>query len=298
MRVLVAGSSGLIGTALCRVLGAAGHQVERLVRREPGSDDEIFWDPEADVLDATALAGIEAVVHLGGRSIASGRWTTQVKWDLRHSRVQTTQLLAGVLASLAAPPRVFVCASAIGIYGNRGDEELREESSAGAGFLAELGQAWEDAGAAAADAGIRVVHARFGIALSREGGALAKMLLPFRLGVGGRLGNGRQYFSWIALEDAVAMLLFAMDNDDLHGPVNVTAPAPVTNAELTRALGRALRRPTVFPLPAFVAKILLGELAEEGLLASQRVIPQRLLDAGFEFGYPEIDGALRRALEV
>ena len=298
MRVLVAGSSGLIGTALCRVLGAAGHQVERLVRREPGSDDEIFWDPEADVLDATALAGIEAVVHLGGRSIAGGRWTAQVKRDLRHSRVQTTQLLAGVLASLAAPPRVFVCASAIGIYGNRGDEELREESSAGAGFLAELGQAWEDAGAAAADAGIRVVHARFGIALSREGGALAKMLLPFRLGVGGRLGNGRQYFSWIALEDAVAMLLFAMDNDDLHGPVNVTAPAPVTNAELTRALGRALRRPTVFPLPAFVAKILLGELAEEGLLASQRVIPQRLLDAGFEFGYPEIDGALRRALEV
>ena len=175
---------------------------------------------------------------------------------------------------------------------------MREESSAGAGFLAELGQAWESASAAAADAGIRVVHARFGIALSREGGALAKMLLPFRLGVGGRLGNGRQYFSWIALEDAIAMLLFAMNNDDLHGPVNVTAPAPVTNAELTRALGRALRRPTIFPLPAFVAKILLGELAEEGLLASQRVVPQRLLDAGFEFSYPEIDGALRRALEV
>ena len=298
MRVLVAGSSGLIGTALCRALGTAGHQVERLVRSEPGSDDEIFWDPEAGILDATALAGIEAVVHLGGRSIAGGRWTAQVKWDLRHSRVQTTQLLAGVLAGLAAPPRVFICASAIGIYGNRGDEELREESSAGAGFLAELGQAWESASAAAADAGIRVVHARFGIALSREGGALAKMLLPFRLGVGGRLGNGRQYFSWIALEDAIAMLLFAMNNDDLHGPVNVTAPAPVTNAELTRALGRALRRPTIFPLPAFVAKILLGELAEEGLLASQRVVPQRLLDAGFEFSYPEIDGALRRALEV
>jgi uncharacterized protein (TIGR01777 family) len=298
MRVLVAGSSGLIGTALCRALGTAGHEGVRLVRRAPGADDEIFWNPEGGVLDASALAGVEAVVHLGGRSIAGGRWTAQVKRDLRHSRVETTELLAGVLAGLDAPPRVFICASAIGIYGNRGDEELREDSGAGTGFLAELGQAWEGASAAAVDAGIRVVHARFGIALSREGGALAKMLPPFRLGVGGRLGNGKQYFSWVALEDAVAALLFAIDNDDLHGPVNVTAPTPVTNAELTRALGRALRRPTIFPLPAFMAKILLGELAEEGLLASQRVVPQRLLDAGFEFSYPAIDGALRQALEM
>ena len=298
MRVLVAGSSGLIGTALCRALGAAGHEVVRVVRSKPAGDDTIFWDPEAGVLDVGALARVEAVVHLGGRSIAGARWTAKVKRDLRHSRVQTTRLLAGALADLPAPPRVFICASAIGIYGDRGDEELHEESGAGAGFLAELGQEWEGAGAAAVDAGIRVVQARFGIVLSSQGGALAKMLPPFRLGLGGRLGNGKQYFSWVALEDSVAALMFALDKGDLHGPVNITAPAPVNNAELTRVLGRVLRRPTVFPLPAFAAKILLGELAEEGLLASQRVVPQRLLDNGFQFAYPEIDGALRRALEV
>ena len=298
MRVLIAGSSGLIGTALCRALGAAGHEVVRLVRRKPAGEDTIFWDPEAGVLDVGALARVEAVVHLGGRSIAGARWTAKVKRDLRHSRVQSTRFLAGALAAFPAPPRVFICASAIGIYGDRGDEELHEESGAGAGFLAELGQEWEGAGAAAVDAGIRVVQARFGIVLSSQGGALAKMLPPFRLGVGGRLGNGKQYFSWVALEDSVAALMFALDKGDLHGPVNITAPAPVNNAELTRALGRVLRRPTVFPLPAFAAKILLGELAEEGLLASQRVVPQRLLDNGFQFAYPEIDGALRRALEV
>ena len=298
MKVLVAGSSGLIGTALCNKLAQEGHGVVRLVRRASETDGELLWDPEAGVLDGVALEGVEAVVHLGGRNIAGGRWTKKIKAELRRSRVQTTELLAATLAGLAAPPRVFICASAIGIYGDRGDEKLHEESGPGTGFLAELGQAWEGASVVAAGAGIRVVHARFGIVLSREGGALAKMLTPFRLGVGGKIGNGRQYFSWIGLEDAVAALVFALENEALRGPVNLTAPEPVTNAELTRALGRVLRRPTLLPLPALAVKLILGELAQGGLLASQRVLPRRLLDVGFEFAYPELERALRRALEV
>jgi uncharacterized protein (TIGR01777 family) len=190
----------------------------------------------------------------------------------------------------------LVCASAVGIYGHRRDEELDEESDTGEGFLAELGRAWEGASAVAAEAGLRVVQARLGIVLSRRGGALAKMLLPFRLGMGGKIGSGRQYVSWISLADAVAALIYAVGNDALRGPVNLTAPQSVTNAELTRTLGRVLRRPTLLPLPAFAAKLVLGELAEEGLLASQRVRPKRLLEAGFEFAYPELEGALRHAL--
>ena len=297
VKVLVAGSSGLIGTALCSRLEREGHEVVRLVRRQP-AQGELRWDPEAGELEQEALEGIEAVVHLGGRNIAAGRWTATVKAQLRQSRVQTTQLLAAGLAGLATPPRVLVCASAIGIYGNRRDEELDEESSTGEGFLAELGRAWEGASAVAAEAGIRVVQARLGLVMSRRGGALAKMLLPFRLGVGGKIGDGRQYVSWISLEDAVAALIYAVENDALRGPVNLTAPQPVTNAELTRTLGRLLRRPTLLPLPAFAAKLLLGELAEEGLLASQRVRPTRLLEAGFEFAHPELEGALRRALAL
>ena len=295
MKILVAGSSGLIGTALCSRLGREGHEVVRLVRRQP-AQGELRWDPEAGELEQEALEGVEAVVHLGGRSIVAGRWTASVKAQLRQSRVQTTQLLATRLAELAAPPQVLICASAVGIYGNRRDEELDEGSDTGEGFLAELGRAWEEASAAAAAAGIRVVQARLGIVLSRRGGALAKMLLPFRLGVGGKIGAGRQYVSWISLEDAVAALIYAVENDALRGPVNLTAPQPVTNAELTRTLGRVLRRPTLLPLPAFAAKLLLGELAEEGLLASQRVRPTRLLEAGFEFAHPKLEGALRHAL--
>ena len=295
MKILVAGSSGLIGTALCSRLEREGHEVVRLVRRAP-AQGELRWDPEAGELEQEALEGIDGVVHLGGRSIVAERWTASVKAQLRQSRVQTTQLLAARLARLAAPPRVLVCASAVGIYGHRRDEELDEESDTGGGFLAELGRAWEGASAVASEAGIRVVQARLGIVLSRRGGALAKMLLPFRLGIGGKIGDGRQYVSWISLEDAVAALIYAVENDALRGPVNLTAPQPVTNAELTRTLGRVLRRPTLLPLPAFAAKLVLGELAEEGLLASQRVRPKRLLEAGFEFAYPELEGALRRAL--
>lgn len=295
MKILVAGSSGLIGTALCSRLEREGYEVVRLVRRAP-AQGELRWDPEAGELEQETLEGIEAAVHLGGRNITAGRWTASVKAQLRQSRVQTTQLLAARLAGLAAPPRVLVCASAVGIYGHRRDEELDEESETGEGFLAELGRAWEGASAVAAEAGIRVVQARLGIVLSRRGGALAKMLLPFRLGMGGKIGDGRQYVSWISLEDAVAALIYAVENDALRGPVNLTASQPVTNAELTRTLGRVLRRPTLLPLPAFAAKLVLGELAEEGLLASQRVRPMRLLEAGFEFAHPELEGALRHAL--
>ncbi len=295
MKILVAGSSGLIGTALCSRLEREGYEVVRLVRRAP-AQGELRWDPEAGELEQETLEGIEAAVHLGGRNITAGRWTASVKAQLRQSRVQTTQLLAARLAGLAAPPRVLVCASAVGIYGHRRDEELDEESDSGEGFLAELGRAWEGASAVAAEAGIRVVQARLGIVLSRRGGALAKMLLPFRLGMGGKIGDGRQYVSWISLEDAVAALIYAVENDALRGPVNLTASQPVTNAELTRTLGRVLRRPTLLPLPAFAAKLVLGELAEEGLLASQRVRPTQLLEAGFEFAHPELEGALRHAL--
>lgn len=295
MKILVAGSSGLIGTALCRRLERDGHEVVRLVRRQT-AHGEVRWDPAAGELEQVDLKGMEAVVHLGGANIAARRWTARVKDELRQSRVQPTELLATRLAELDAPPPVLISASAIGIYGDRGDEVLDEESGPGAGFLAELGTAWEGASAVASEAGIRVVHARLGVVISREGGALAKMLLPFRWGLGGKVGTGRQYVSWIGLEDAVAALIYAVENDALRGPVNLTAPQPVTNAELTRTLGRVLRRPTLLPLPALVAKLLLGELAEEGLLASQRVRPTRLLEAGFEFAYPELEGALRRAL--
>lgn len=295
MKILVAGSSGLIGTALCSRLERAGHEVVRLVRRSP-VQGEVRWDPEAGELEQNALEGIEAAVHLGGRNIAAGRWTASVKAQLRQSRVQTTELLATRLAGMAALPRVLICASAVGLYGHRRDEELDEESAPGEGFLAELGRAWEEASAPAVEAGIRVVQARLGIVLSPRGGALGKMLLPFRLGLGGKIGNGQQYVSWISLEDAAAALLYILENDALRGPVNLTAPQPATNAELTQMLGRVLRRPTLLPLPAFVAKLFLGELAEEGLLASQRVRPKRLLEAGFEFVHPELEGALRWAV--
>ena len=297
MKVLVAGSSGLIGSALCRQLVQEGNEVVRLVRRQPQGSGEMPWDPDTGSLAAAAFDGVDAVVHLGGRNIAAGRWTAKFKAELLESRVRSTELIAATVSRLAEPPQVLICASAIGIYGDRGGEELNEQSGVGSGFLAELGQAWEGASAVAADRGIRVVQARFGIVLSRRGGALAKMLWPFRLGMGGKVGNGRQYFSWIGLEDVVLALLFALQNADLSGPLNLTAPNPVTNAELTRVLGRILRRPTLAPLPAFMARLVLGGLADEGILASQRVLPAKLLKAGFDFHYPDLTGALRRALE-
>ncbi len=289
MKVLLVGASGLIGSALARHVREEGHAVVRLVRRKPVDDEEFLWDVSRGEIDAAALDGVDAVVHLGGSNIAGGRWTARRKAELRASRIDSTALLVNALQRTDSKPQIFICASAVGIYGDRGDEVLTEDSAPGSGFLAELGQAWESV---AAGAPMQVVHARFGIVLDRTGGALGKMHLPFKLGLGGRLGSGRQYMSWIDMDDAVAALYWMLSARALSGPVNVVAPQPVRNADFTRALGRALRRPTPFPVPAFALRLALGEMADEALLASQRVEPHKLLDAGFQFALPDVQSAL------
>ena len=294
MKIAVSGASGLIGSALVPGLATAGHEVLRLVRHDAGGPSEIAWDPAAGTLDPGHLAGVEAVIHLSGATIGR-RWTTARKAEILASRVDSTRLLAATLAALEPRPRVLVCSGGIGIYGDRGDEILTEESELGAGFLADVGRAWEGACDAAHDAGIRVVNLRAGIVLSSEGGALAKLLTPFKLGLGGRVGSGRQWWSWIAIDDFVRAVFFLLDGE-LAGPVNLVSPSPVTNAQFTKALGRALHRPTVFPLPAFAVKALFGEMAEEALLTGQRAQPARLRDAGFAFEHPDLDAALERVL--
>lgn len=296
MNVLVSGASGLVGSALVPHLRAAGHEVRRLVRRQPLSPDEVMWQPDGGQFDPAALHGMEAVVHLGGENIASGRWTAARKARIRASRVESTRLLAGAIGRAAQPPRVFACASAVGIYGSRGGETLTEECAPGAGFLAEVARDWEEATRPAHAAGARVVCLRFGVVLSRSGGALAKMLPVFRLGMGGRVGHGRQYWSWITREDAVRAIEFALTNPALFGPVNVVAPQPVTNAEFTATLANALRRPALFPLPAFAARLALGEMADETLLASARVEPVKLRQAGFRFRHDTLKAALAAVL--
>jgi hypothetical protein len=297
MRVLVSGSSGLVGQTLLPHLAAEGHEVVRLVRRPPPLGPlEIAWDPVAGRIDAAALDGIDAAVHLSGESIAAGRWTDSRKQLLRDSRIGSTRLLAESLARAARKPRVLVVASATGYYGNRGDAALEESAAPGDGFVSGLCRDWEAAAAPAAQAGIRVANLRIGVVLSAAGGALPALLPLFRLGLGGPLGTGRQYFPWIALDDLVRVVDFVLGNDALHGAVNATAPTQVTNAEFTRALARALRRPAVLVVPAFVLRLVLGPFADEGLLASQRVVPRRLLGAGFAFRHPDLEGALRHAL--
>lgn len=297
MQVLVSGASGLIGSALVPLLTTGGHEVVRLVRRRPRRGEAaVEWDPERGVKDASRLEGLDAVVHLAGEGVAEGRWTVERKSRIRLSRVHGTRLLAEALAGLKRPPRVLVSASAIGVYGDRGDETLEERSSPGLGFLAEVGQDWEAAATPAAAAGVRVVLPRFGIVLSPRGGALARMLLPFRLGAGGRVGSGRQWMSWVALDDAVTAVLHALATPGLSGPVNVVAPEPVTNAEFARTLARVLGRPALAPVPAFAARLAFGEMADALLLASQRVAPARLLATGFEFRQPRLEPALRHLL--
>jgi uncharacterized protein (TIGR01777 family) len=297
--VAVSGASGLVGGALVPALAAAGHRVVRLVRpgSPPAAAETVRWDPAAGTIDAAALEGVYALVHLAGESVAAGRWTPERKRRIHQSRERPTRLLAEACARLARPPRVLLAASATGYYGDRGDETLTEASASGAGFLAEVCRAWEAATEPAARAGIRVVNLRIGIALSRQGGALAKLLPPFRLGVGGPVGSGRQWMSWIALDDLISAILHALATDSLAGPVNAVAPHPVTNREFGRTLGRVLRRPAVLPLPAFAARLMLGEMADELLLASQRIRPMRLEATGFAFRYPTLEGALRAALE-
>lgn len=295
MDVLVSGSTGLIGSALVSALQEGGHRVRRLTRSGGSSEDVVRWDPSAGEIDASRIEGVDAVVHLAGENIV-GRWTDAKKARIRDSRVRGTRLLAETLARLPTPPGVMVSASATGYYGDRGNELLSEESAPGDSFLAGVGQEWEAAADPARDAGVRVVHPRFGIVLSTEGGALGTTLPIFKLGAGGKIGSGRQYWSWIAIDDVVGAILHVLTEDSLEGPVNVTVPDPPTNAEYTRVFGRVLGRPTIFPLPAPVARIMLGQLADELLLASQRIEPARLKETGYSYRYPELEGALRHLL--
>ena len=297
MKILVSGASGLIGRAVVEFYRSAGHSIRRLVRGSPGSPaEEILWDPAAGQLDAQALAGFDAVIHLAGESIAEGRWSTAKKARIRDSRVQGTQLLCQRLAQTAAPPKVLISASAIGWYGNRGDEELDEQSSPGSGFLAEVCREWEQATQAAAEAGIRTVQLRIGLVLAAAGGAIAKMATPFRLGLGGYLGSGRQYVSWIVLEDLVRVFDLVCQDSTWTGPVNAVAPQPVTNRQLTAALAAALHRPALLAVPEFALRTLWGEAADELFLSSARVLPRKLQEAGFEFHYPDLSAALKAVL--
>ena len=297
LHVAVSGASGLVGAALVSFLTTGAHRVTRLVRSapEPG-EDAVRWDPEGGTIDAGGLDGVDAVVHLAGESIAAGRWTSARRARIVSSRVQGTRLLTETLAALSRPPRTLVCASAIGFYGDRGAEVLTEESASGEGFLAEVCRAWEEAAAPAVTAGIRVVHLRLGVVLSAAGGALAMMLPPFELGAGGVLGPGTQYMSWVALDDVVGAVLHSLVSERVQGPANVVAPAAVTNRELTRSLGRVLRRPALIPVPAVALRLALGDMADEMLLASARVEPGRLRDTGYVFRHPELEAALRQTL--
>jgi len=301
MKVIVTGSTGLVGRALIRSLLSDGHEVTRLVRggaqgfRAPGTA-AVHWDPQRGEIDAQELEGHNAAVHLAGEPIAEGRWDEAKKRRIIESRAQGTRLLAEALAGLSAKPGVLVSASATGFYGNRGDEVLREESASGGDFVSEVCREWEKGTLAASRAGIRVVHLRIGLVLSAEGGALPKMLTPFKLGLGGRLGSGRQYVSWITLEDLVRVIRRALEDEEMRGPVNTVAPGAVTNAEFTKAIGHALGRPTFMAVPAFAVRLAFGEVADELLLASTRAEPARLREAGFEFRHPEIGEALRSVL--
>jgi uncharacterized protein len=291
MNVLVTGASGFIGSALVPALTAGGHAVRRLTRGTPTDGAEYRWDPEGGAIEPAALTGVDAVVHLAGETV-DGRWNAAKKDRIVRSRVDGTRTVSEALAALEPRPRVLVCASAVGLYGNRGDEWLTEESTPGQSFLAEVVRQWEAASRPAEEAGIRVVRLRFGIVLSPAGGALRRMLIPFRLGLGGRLGSGRQWMSWIALDDVVSAIEHALVTEELAGAANAVAPNPVTNAEFTKTLGRVLRRPAILPVPRPVLRAVLGEFAGE-LLSSVRAVPGRLPETGFEFRRPALEPALR-----
>jgi uncharacterized protein (TIGR01777 family) len=310
MKILITGSSGLVGTALVRALAKAGHTVCRLVRpQSPGTDGmkegfAVAWNPGTGELGGAGV-GADAVVNLAGASIAGGRWTAERKALLRSSRISTTHALVGALAKMNARPNVLVSASAIGIYGDRDDETLTEESKLGTGYLANLAKEWEAEALKAEALGIRVVLARFGIILAREGGALAKMLTPFKLGAGGRLGSGKQWMSWVSLEDVVAILRFTIENGTVRGAmnvapvrcaINIVSPQPLQNAEFTRVLAKAVHRPALFPAPAFALRLALGEMADALLLSSQRVAPQALERLGYRFLHPDLTSALSAVL--
>jgi uncharacterized protein (TIGR01777 family) len=297
LHVAVTGASGLIGSALVPFLTTGGHRVTPVVRGRPG-EGEVGWDPGAGLLDAEAMEGMDAVVHLAGENVGV-RWTRERKRRIAESRVKGTRLLAETLSRLRRPPRVLLSASAVGAYGDRGDQILTESSSiesARPDFFVQLGRDWEAATTPAREAGIRVVHLRFGIVVTPAGGAVGRMLPPFRLGAGGPLGSGRQWMSWIAVDDAVGAIHHALMTEALSGPVNVTSPAPVTSRDFAATLGRVLRRPALVPAPAFALRLLFGEMADTALLSSQRVLPGRLTESGYPFRYPELSAALRHLL--
>ena len=296
MKILIGGSHGLVGTALIKSLEAQAHEIFRLVRHAPTSKTEVEWSPDRYSIALARIEGFDAVVNLAGESIAEGSWTDDKKRRIRESRVKGTKLLGDALANLTVPPKSFVCASAIGYYGNRGGEVLTETSAPGDDFLAKVCAEWEGATALATEKGIRVVNTRFGIILDTNGGALKKMLPPFRMGVGGRIGGGQQWMSWIALDDVIRGIEFALVNESIRGPVNYVAPHPVSNAVFTNSLGKVLSRPTIFPIPAFAIKLMFGEMGEALLLGGQRVAPERLLGGGYEFSYSQLEAALAHIL--
>jgi uncharacterized protein (TIGR01777 family) len=293
MKILITGASGLIGSALVPALRTDGHDVRRLVRREPKEADESRWDPARRTIDAGALDGIDAVIHLAGVGVGDKRWSSAYKQAILDSRIDGTATIAKAVAQHADQVNVLISASAVGWYGDRGDDIVDEADGFGEGFLADVVRRWEAATAPATDAGVRVVNLRSGIVLSPEGGALGKVLPLFKLGLGGRLGNGKQWVPWISMADEIAAIKFLLDHDDISGPVNLTAPEPVRNREYTAAIGRAVHRPTLAAVPGIALRAALGGFADEGVLASQRALPRRLLDAGFEFTFIDVDSALQ-----
>lgn len=296
MDIAVTGSSGFIGTALLSALRGAGHRVRRVVRRAPSHPDELRWDPEAGTIDVSGLAGVQAVVNLAGEGITTRRWTAAQKQRIRQSRIDSTRLIARTVAELEPRPAVLISGSGVDYYGDRGDEELTEAATPGAGFLSGVCVEWEAATAPAADAGVRTAFLRTGIVLHPGAGALSRMLPLFKLGLGGRFGDGRQWWPWIDLDDEVGAILHLLGSD-VSGPVNCVAPQPVTNAQLTRTLGRVLKRPVVVPVPRVGPEILLGsELVQSLLYDSKRVLPTRLLDSGYRFAHPDLEGSLRAML--
>ncbi|GMW00255.1 MAG: epimerase [Candidatus Hydrogenedentota bacterium] len=294
MKILISGASGLIGRRLVDDLSNQGHSCRKLVRtRTSHGSQEVSWNPSEGILPESALENIDAVIHLSGENVAGGRWTKERKQAILESRVRSTKLLANVLCSLERRPKVWLCASAVGIYGNRGDDILTEDSPHGDGFLARVCKEWESATHPAREVGIRICNLRFGAVFGSEGGAFALMRTAFGLGLGGVVGPGNQWMSWIAIEDAIGAIVHLLACDTVIGPVNLVSPNPVTNRELTKTLGRVLRRPTLLPMPAFAARLALGAMADEMLLSSARVMPERLLRSGFGFHHPNVEGAMR-----
>ena len=293
MKIAIAGASGLIGSAFINSVEADGAEVTRLVRSSPKAG-EIEWHPNQDANEPGKLQGFDAIVSLAGENVAEGRWTEEKKKKIHDSRVHGTHLISEAIAKLEPKPRVFLCASATGIYGDRPDETLTEQSDSGGAFLAGVCREWEKATEPASQAGVRVVNLRFGPVLAAHGGMMEKMLTPFKMGLGGKIGSGKQYISWVSIDDVVGAMKFALKEETIRGPLNVVSPNPVTNEEFTKALGEALSRPTMMAVPAFAARLAFGEMADEMLLASQRVMPKKLKDAGFQFEYPNLEDALRK----